>query len=94
MGNRSTPRRIAAAAAVVIVVPAFASCSADVAPPAQNIGGNKVQKSERPVPQPRRTTGNRLSFGDEFGTGHVKPRKPLPAGSGTRNRMQFPDDDW
>ena len=41
---------------------------------------------------PTRTTGNRSTFGDEYGTAKVKARKAQPLGGGTRNRMNFRDD--
>ena len=57
-----------------------------------NVGRNQVDKQDRQAPVPQRTTGNRFGFGDEYGTAKVPERKARPAGSGTRNRMDFGDD--
>ncbi len=92
MNTTTTIRRqIAACAIAAIVVPGFAACGEDITPPAQDIG-SKIDKQDRQAPVPQRTTGNRFDFGDEYGTAKVPERKARPAGSGTRNRMEFRDD--
>jgi hypothetical protein len=93
MNTTTTIRRqIAACAIAAIVVPAFAACGEEIAPPTQDVGRNQVDKQDRQAPVPQRTTGNRFDFGDEYGTAKVPERKARPAGSGTRNRMDFGDD--
>ena len=87
-------RRIAACAIAAIVVPAFTACGDEIAPPAQDISRNQVDKQDRSAPVPERTTGNRFEFGDEYGTAKVPERKARPAGSGTRSRMDFRDDGY
>ena len=88
----SIRRRIAAGVIAAIVVPTFAACGNEVTPPAQNIGGTKVQKKDAPAPRaPKRTTGNRYDFDDEYGTARPRTHTHQPAGSGTRNRMDFGD---
>jgi len=84
-------RRIAAITIAAIAFPAFAACGTEIAPPAQDIGGSKVQKQDAPA-MPPRTTGNRFQFDDEYGAAKVREHKTQPAGSGTRNRMDFRDD--
>ena len=84
-------RRIAAIAIAAIAFPAFAACGTEISPPAQDIGGSKIQKQDAPS-QPPRTTGNRSRFDDEYGTPRIREHKAQPAGGGTRNRMDFRDD--
>ena len=86
-------RRFAACVAAAVVFPVFAACGADVEAPAQDISRQKVEKKDA-VPAPKRTTGNRYDFRDEYGKGEVAARKARPAGSGTRNRMDFGDNGW
>lgn len=90
--NITIRRRIATFAVAAIVIPAFGACGTEISAPAQDIAGSKVQKQDRTVPMPTRTTHNRYSFKDEYGTAKVQERKAQPAGSGTRNRMDFRDD--
>ena len=90
--NTTTRRRIAAFTIAAIGFPAFAACGSEIAPPAQNIGRDRVQQ-EKVVPAPQRTTGNRWDFDDEYGKAKVPARTSQPAGSGTRNRMDF-GDEW
>ncbi len=84
-------RRIAFCTIAAFVVPAFAACGTEIAPPAQDIGRTKVEKQDKPATPPR-TTGNRYRFGDEYGTAKVPERKIRRVGGGTRNRMDFRDD--
>ncbi|HYH72686.1 MAG TPA: hypothetical protein VD764_05675 [Nocardioides sp.] len=84
-------RRIAFCTIAAITFPAFAACGAEIAPPAQDISRAKIDKQDQPT-MPKRTTGNRFEFGDEYGTAEAQQRKTRPAGSGTRNRMDFRDD--
>ena len=84
-------RRIAAITIAAIAFPAFAACGTEIAPPAQDIGGSKVEKQDGPG-MPERTTGNRFQFDDEYGTAKRREHKTQPAGSGTRNRLDFRDD--
>lgn len=88
----SMRRSIAACAIAAIAFPAFAACGTDVSPPAQNVGRNQTDTQDHDGPMPKRTTGNRFDFGDEYGRAEVRERKARPAGSGTRNRMDFRDD--
>ena len=83
-------RRIASGVVVAIACSAFAACGTEIEPPSQDIG-DQVKKQDRTVPTPKRTSGNRYDFNDEYGTAKVRPRKTQPAGSGTRNRMDFRD---
>lgn len=92
MNATAIHRRIASGVVAVIAASAFTACGAEVSPPSQDIGQDKVQKEDRTAPSPKRTTGNRYDFGDEYGTGKVPERKARPAGSGTHNRMDFGDD--
>ena len=92
MNTTTIRRRIATAIVTAFAFSAFAACGTEVEPPSQNIGRDQVEKKDRPVPVPKRTTGNRFNFGDEFGTPKIRERKASPAGSGTRNRMNFRDD--
>jgi hypothetical protein len=84
-------RRFAAIAIAAIAFPAFAACGTEISPPAQDIGGSRIEKQDAPS-QPERTTGNRYRFDDEYGTPKIRERKAQPAGSGTRNRMDFRDE--
>jgi hypothetical protein len=93
MNTNSTRCRIAAIAIAAITAPAFAACGAEISAPAQEIGRNQDRDSHRAVPAPERTTGNRWDFDDEYGKAKVPARKSQPAGSGTRNRMNF-EDEW
>lgn len=79
----------ATAAAAVI---AMTSCGSEVAPPAQDIGGTSSE-NERTTPDARNRSGNRMDFGDDYGSAERGAEKAAPAGSGTRNRMEF-GDDW
>ncbi|MEP6855931.1 MAG: hypothetical protein ABJA33_10715 [Pedococcus sp.] len=91
--NTTTIRRCIVAGVVVgISIPGFAACGAEIAPPAQDISRVTPDKQHHSVPMPTRTTGNRSTFGDEYGTAKVKARKAQPLGGGTRNRMNFRDD--
>lgn len=85
-------RRIAACTIAAFAFPAFAACGSEISPPAQDISRDKIDQQERQAPMPKRTTGNRYSFDDEYGTAKIPERKAQPAGSGTRNRMDFRDD--
>lgn len=84
-------RRIAFCTIAAFVAPAFAACGTEISPPAQDISRAKVEKKDAPATPPR-TTGNRFRFDDEYGTAKVPAHEPRPAGSGTRNRMDFRDD--
>ena len=84
-------RRIAFCTIAAIAFPAFTACGTEIAPPAQDIGGSKAQKQDAPS-QPERTTGNRYRFDDEYGTPTIREHRAQPAGSGTRNRLDFRDD--
>lgn len=83
-------RRIAVGVFTAIVFSTFAACGTEVAP-TQDISGTKVHKSDAP-PVPARTSVNRRIFDDEFGQAKAREHKASPAGSGTRNRMDFRDD--
>jgi hypothetical protein len=84
-------RRIAFCTIAAIAFPAFAACGTEIAPPAQDVGRSKVEKHDGPA-MPKRTTVNRYTFDDEYGTAKPREHKTQPAGSGTRNRMDFGDD--
>ena len=92
MNNSTTAvRRAFAAAAVVIGFSGLTACGTEIAPPSQDIG-TVVEKQQKAPVQPRRTTGNRMHFGDDLGDAKTRaPRQATPAGSGTRNRMDFRD---
>ena len=89
--NTTTTRRRIAFFTIAAIAPAFAACGTEIAPPAQDIGGSKIEKQDGPG-MPERTTGNRYQFDDEYGTAKIREHKTQPAGSGTRNRMDFRDD--
>ena len=91
MNTTTIRRRIAAITIAAIAFPAFAACGTEIAPPAQDINRTKVEKHDGPG-MPERTTGNRFQFDDEYGKAKIRERKTQPAGSGTRNRMDFRDD--
>ena len=94
MNTSSTVRRrIAAIGVAAIFLPTFAACSAEVSPPQQNIGQDGAEKKDRTAPVPRRTSVNRFDFGDEYGKATPRKKKASPAGSGTRNRLDFGDDN-
>ena len=89
-GNRTIRRGFASAVAISAFV-ALSACSAEVDPPSQNI--NKVVEKDKKAPnQPTRTGGPRLKFKDDLGTAKPLKKKTNPAGSGTRNRMDFGDN--
>ena len=90
MNTTTIHRRIASGIVTAIAFSAFAACGTEVEPPAQDIG-DQVQKKDNTAPAPKRTTGNRYDFGDEYGTPKIREHKARPAGSGTRNRMDFRD---
>lgn len=89
-GNRTIRRGFASAVAISALL-AMTSCSNEVSPPSQDI--NKVVKKDTKAPrQPTRTEGPRGSFGDEYGNPKKLEKKSNPAGSGTRNRLNFGDN--
>ena len=90
MNTTTIHRRIASGIVTAIAFSAFAACGTEVEPPAQDIG-DKVQKQDRTAPAPDHKSGNRYDFGDEYGTPKIREHKARPAGSGTRNRMDFRD---
>lgn len=91
--NATIRRRIAAIGVAAIVFPTFAACSAEVSPPQQNIGQDRAEKKDRSVPVPQRTSTNRFDFRDEYGKAVPREKKAGPAGGGTRNRLDFGDDN-
>ena len=90
--NTTTTRRIAACAIAAIVFPAFAACGTEVAPPAQDSSRTKVDEQDRRAPMPKRTTGNRFDFGDEYGQARAPKGSSEPAWRGSGNRVDFRDD--
>ena len=91
MNGKSSIRKTFASAVAISAFVAMSACSADVDPPSQNI--NKVVKKDTKAPnQPTRTGGPRGSFGDEYGNPKKLEKKINPAGSGTRNRLNFGDN--
>lgn len=90
--SKTIRRRIAAIGVAAIVFPTFAACSNEISPPRQNIGQDRAEKKDRVAPVPERTSPNRFDFGDEYGKAKLRERKALPAGSGTRNRLDFGED--
>ncbi len=86
-------RRIASGVVVAFAFSAFAACGTEIAPPAQNIG-EQVEKKDSTHRRRSARPGNRFDFGDEYGTAKVRERKARPAGSGTRNRMDFRDEGY
>ena len=93
MNERSNAvrRRLAACAAAAVVLPAFAACSADIDPPAQNINRDKVQKPDTAT-VPKHDSGNRLDFGDEYGKRPAGKRKADPPAERNLNRLDFRDN--
>lgn len=87
-GNRTIRRGFASAVAISALL-AMTSCSSEVAPPSQDI--NKVVNKGKAPHQPTRTGGPRGTFGDEYGNPKKLEKKTNPAGSGTRNRLDFRD---
>ena len=93
MNTTTTRGRIIVGGIVTaIVFPAFTACGTEVAAPAQDISGTTSQKQDRPAPVPQRTTGNRVDFGDEYGTARAPRRSSEPAWRGSGNRVDFRDD--
>ena len=88
MNITATTRSAIVAVAIITAFSGVTACGADVSPPSQDI--NKVVKKQAPA-QPQRTTGNRLKFGDDLGNAETRAHKSSPAGSGTRNRLDFRD---
>lgn len=91
MNTTTTIRRGFASAVAATTFLALAACGTEVSPPSQDIGKNVSKEQKAPV-QPSRTGGPRLDFGDDLGTADPRARKNAPAGSGTRNRLDFRDD--
>ena len=89
--THSVRRRMAACAVAALVLPAFAACGADVDPPAQNINRGTVDKDTK-APVPGYTSGNRYSFGDEYGTRAPKEPKTEPDQERSLNRKDFRDN--
>lgn len=90
--NATIRRRIAAIGVAAMVFPTFAACSAEVSPPQQNIGQHRAEKKDHSAPVPPRTSTNRYDFRDEYGKAKPREKKASPAGSGTRNRLDFGDE--
>jgi hypothetical protein len=91
MNGKSPTRRTFASAVAITTFVALTACSADVEPPAQNIN-NVVRKDGRAPHNPAKVNSGRGHFGDELGNPRLMRKKNLPAGSGTRNRMDFGDN--
>lgn len=90
MNTTATMRRAIVAAAIITAFSGVTACGANVSPPSQDI--NKIVNEQQKAPaQPLRTTGNRLQFGDDLGNAKPRAHKNSPAGSGTRNRLDFRD---
>jgi hypothetical protein len=89
--THSVRRRMAACAVAALVLPVFAACGADVDPPAQNINRGTVDKDTK-APVPGHTSGNRYSFGDEYGTRAPKEPKTEPDQERSLNRKDFRDN--
>jgi hypothetical protein len=88
-GTRSIRRGFAAAVAITTFA-ALTACSTEVKPPEQNIG--KITRPDGRAPHnPAQKGTGRNNFGDELGNPKLMRKKNLPAGSGTRNRMDFRD---
>ena len=83
-------RRIAFCTIAAFAFPAFAACGTEIAPPAQDIGGSQQKHGKAPA-QPARTSIPRGGFGDEYGQAKARKQQSTPAGSGTRNRIDFRD---
>ena len=88
--NTTTVRRAFAAAAIVIGFSGVTACGTEISPPSQDIG-TVVKKQQKAPVQPRRTTGNRMHFGDDLGDATTRVHTSAPARIGTRNRMDFGD---
>jgi len=88
-GNRTIRRAFASAVAISALL-AMTSCSSEVTPPSQDLG-KVVDKGKAPR-QPTRTEGPRGNFGDEYGNPKKLEKRTNPAGSGTRNRLDFGDN--
>jgi hypothetical protein len=89
-GTRSIRRGFAAAVAITTFA-ALTACSTEVKPPEQNIG--KIARPDGRAPHnPAKKDSGRGNFGDELGNPKLMHKKNLPAGSGTRNRLNFGDN--
>jgi hypothetical protein len=88
--NTTIFRSIAAAATSAVVF-SVAACGDEVAPPANDVSRGKVVQ-ERSVPAPQRPSVNRMDFRDENGSAKPRGRKHEPAGSRTRDRMDFAEN--
>ena len=90
-GTRSIRRGFAAAVAITTFA-ALTACSADVKPPEQNINKVVPRPDGRAPHNPAKKDSGRGNFGDELGNPKLMHKKNLPAGSGTRNRLDFGDN--
>ena len=84
-------RKVSAAVVAAVTMFAVAACGTEVQAPTQDISGSHTKQEKKAPPQPSRTSERRMDFGDEVGTADPREKKPTPAGSGTRNRMDFRD---
>ena len=91
--NTTTHRRrtIACAIAAAIISPAFAACGSEISPPAQDISRDEADRKDTTAPMPKRTTGNRIDFDDDYGKATISPRPNRDTWRGSGNRMDFGD---
>ena len=86
----TTIRRAIATTAAAAAMFSIAACGTEIQAPANDIGRHQRQTEKAPA-QPPRTSIPRGSFGDEYGQARARQHRSTPAGSGTRNRMDFRD---
>jgi hypothetical protein len=88
--NSTTTRRAVATIAAAAVMFSAAACGTEIQAPTNDIGRHQRETDKAPSQAPR-TTIQRGSFGDEYGQARARKHHSTPAGSGTRNRMDFRD---
>ena len=90
--NTHSGRIIVSGIVVGIVFPFATACGTEVPAPAQDISHSSTDKKAEHKPQAPRTERNRAGFDDEYGQAEQRKNVRRPAGSGTRNRMDFGED--
>ena len=84
----TTIRKAIAASAAAAAIFSMAACGSEIQAPTNDIGKSQQQQAPK---QGHRTSIPRGSFNDEYGQAKNRQHPSTPAGSGTRNRMDFRD---
>lgn len=88
--NSTTIRRAIATTAAAAAMFSMAACGSEIQAPTNDIGRHQRETDKAPAQAPR-TSIPRGDFGDEYGQARARKHHTTPAGSGTRNRMDFRD---